>query len=150
MLLSSHKLWVFSSLGLSGTGCKGVEKFPEDAVHHVEQEILDSMPNKTKQSKTQLQNQKAYTGMMSEALRYSSKTHFTHNFFPFFVAPCKHVEFPVQGSDLSHSCNLSHRCSHAGSLTHCAGLGIQPAHPSASKTPLIPLHQCGNSSFHIY
>ena len=34
---------------------------------------------------------------------------------------------PGQGSDPSYSCNLSHSCGNAGSLTHCAGLGMEPA-----------------------
>ena len=37
------------------------------------------------------------------------------------------MELPDQGSDPSHSCNLSHSCRNTGSLTHCAGLGIEPA-----------------------
>ena len=36
-----------------------------------------------------------------------------------------HMEFPGQGSDPSCSCNLSHSYSNAGSLTHCARLGIE-------------------------
>ena len=45
--------------------------------------------------------------------------------FSFLAAP-QHVEFPSQGSDLGHSCNLSRRCGNARSLTHCAGPGIEP------------------------
>ena len=42
-------------------------------------------------------------------------------FFPFFLAILRHMEFPGQGSDLSHS------CSYTGSLTHCWGRpGIEP------------------------
>ena len=37
------------------------------------------------------------------------------------------MEFLGQGSDLSHHCNLSCNCRNARSLTHCAGLGIEPA-----------------------
>ena len=40
--------------------------------------------------------------------------------FSFSAVPW-HTESPAQGSDPSHS------CSNAGSLTHCAGLGIKPA-----------------------
>ena len=39
-----------------------------------------------------------------------------------FVTP-QHIEFPGQGSDLSHSCNRCHSFGITGSLTHCAGLG---------------------------
>ena len=35
------------------------------------------------------------------------------------------MELPGQGSDLSHSRDLSHSCDNDGSLTHCAGLGIE-------------------------
>ena len=36
-----------------------------------------------------------------------------------------HWKFPDQGSNLSHSCDLHHSCSNAGSLTHFTGLGIE-------------------------
>ena len=50
-------------------------------------------------------------------------------FFPPFLAAPWHVEFPGQGSDLSHSCNSCRSCSNAGSylLTHSEGPGIKPA-----------------------
>ena len=32
----------------------------------------------------------------------------------------------IWSSDQSHSCDLSHSCSNAGSLTHCAGQGMDP------------------------
>lgn len=38
----------------------------------------------------------------------------------------KHVELLVQGSDSSHSCELSCSCGNAASLIHCAGWGIEP------------------------
>lgn len=38
----------------------------------------------------------------------------------------QHIEFPGQGSDPSRSCDPNHSCGTAGSLTHCAGLGIKP------------------------
>ena len=41
--------------------------------------------------------------------------------FPFWVAP-RHMELPGQGLDPSHSCNQRHSY---GSLTHCAGPGIE-------------------------
>ena len=37
------------------------------------------------------------------------------------------MEFPGQGSDLSCSQDFSRNYGNAGSLTHCAGPGIQPA-----------------------
>ena len=48
------------------------------------------------------------------------------------------MDFSSQGSDLSHSCNLSLSCGNAGSLTHCAGLGIEPE-SHAPEMLLIPL-----------
>ena len=45
-------------------------------------------------------------------------------FFSFLAAPL-HMEFPAQGSGLSHSGNLCHSCGKAGFLTHCAGPGIK-------------------------
>ena len=41
-------------------------------------------------------------------------------FFSLFLAAPQHMDLLGQGSDLSHSCNLSHSCGNAGSLTHCA------------------------------
>ena len=55
-----------------------------------------------------------------------------------FLAPPQHREVPDQGSDLSHSCNLSHSCGNAGSLTHYAGPGIESAsHHCGDTTDLI-------------
>ena len=47
-------------------------------------------------------------------------------FYCVFVAAQWPVEFLGQGLDLSHSCNLC-SCSNVRSLTHCAGMGIEPA-----------------------
>lgn len=55
------------------------------------------------------------------------------------------MEFPCQGPDPSHSCNLSHSCNNAGSLTHCQ-VGIKPASQSAPKMLPILLHYSENSS----
>ena len=44
----------------------------------------------------------------------------------FLAAPC-HMEFLGQGSNSSHSYDLSRSCGNAGSLTHCGGAGIKPA-----------------------
>ena len=53
------------------------------------------------------------------------------------------MEFLGQGSDLSHSLDLSCGCGNSGSLTHCAGPGSNLC-SSVSKTPLI-LHHNRNS-----
>ena len=52
------------------------------------------------------------------------------------------MEFPVQGSDLSHSCNLF---AVLDLLTHCAMLGLNQ-HPRASETLSIWLHYSRNSA----
>ena len=69
------------------------------------------------------------------------------DFFFFFLAAPQPMEFLGQGSDLSHSCNLSCSYSNTGSLTHRAGLG-QGSNPSprAPKMLLIPLRSSGNSA----
>ena len=56
-------------------------------------------------------------------------------FFFSFLTSLRHVEFPGQGTDLSHSCDLSCSCGDAGSLTHCAGLGVKPASPCSQDAP---------------
>ena len=54
----------------------------------------------------------------------SAMSHFLFLFFPFLATP-QRTEFLAQGSDGSCSCNLSHSCSNARSLTLCARLGIE-------------------------
>ena len=49
-------------------------------------------------------------------------------FFFSFLATSWHMEFPGQGSDPSHSCNLRHSCGNTGSLTHCAEPRIKPVY----------------------
>ena len=65
-------------------------------------------------------------------------------FFFFFGLPAWHMGFPSQGSDLSHKCDRSRSCGNAGSLTHCAGLGIEPV-SQHSRGPTIPLHHSRSS-----
>ena len=62
---------------------------------------------------------KAPGGKSSEGKRNLS-------FTLYFLATLQHTEFLGQGSDPSCSCNLSHSCGNAGSLTHCARLEIEP------------------------
>ena len=62
---------------------------------------------------------------------------FLRFFWFLFLAIPWHMEFPGHGSDLSCS------CGNAGSLTHCAGLGIKPA-SQCSRDILILL--CHNES----
>ena len=49
------------------------------------------------------------------------------------------MELPGQGSDLSHSRDLGHSCN-ARSLSHCAGLGIEPASQRSQDAahPILP------------
>ena len=54
------------------------------------------------------------------------------------------MEFPRQGLNPSQTCNLHDSCSNAGSLTHCAGLGIELASLIAAS---IPLRHSRNSSY---
>ena len=58
----------------------------------------------------------------------------------FFLPTPWYTEFLDQGSDLSCSCNLNCSCSNAGSLTHCAGPGIEPASQSSQDAtdPAVP------------
>ena len=60
-------------------------------------------------------------------------------FFPFLATPW-HREFPGHGSDPRCSCNLSHSCGNNGSLSHCAGLGIERAFRCSqdSTDPIVP------------
>ena len=50
------------------------------------------------------------------------------------------MEFQGQGSDPSHSCDLSHSCSDARSLTHCAGPEIKLVSQCSQDTanPIVP------------
>ena len=62
------------------------------------------------------------------------------NAISFFLAALHHMEFSGQGSDLSCSCNPSQTCANTGSLTHCAGLEIEPAPQGSQDTsdPAVP------------
>ena len=59
-------------------------------------------------------------------------------FFSFLATPWQ-VEFPGQGSDPSHSCDLSCSCSNTRSLTHCAGPSSQDA-----ANPIAPQQELWN------
>ena len=61
-------------------------------------------------------------------------------YFMLFVATPRHMEFPDQGSDPSHSCDLCCSSSNPGSLTHCARPGIKPAswHFRNATDPVAP------------
>ena len=54
-------------------------------------------------------------------------------FSPFLAAP-GHMELPGQGLDLNCSLDLSHSCGNAGSLTHCARLGIKTQIPQLPRS----------------
>ena len=49
------------------------------------------------------------------------------------------MEFPDQGSDVSHSYNLLHNCGDARSLTHSAGPGVKAVsqHPRDAANPVV-------------
>ena len=52
----------------------------------------------------------------------------------FFWPTLGHTVFLGRGSDPRHSFDLSHSCDNAGSLTHCAGPGIEPASQRSQET----------------
>ena len=63
----------------------------------------------------------------------------------FSSCTCGPWKFLGQGSNLSHSCDLCHSCSNAGSGTHCARLGIRLMLPQRQRGLLNPLCHSGNS-----
>ena len=60
------------------------------------------------------------------------------------MAALWHMEFLGRGTDRIHSCRLSCHCSNAGSLTHCAGPGIEPVsqHSQDNADPIVPQQEC--------
>ena len=60
-----------------------------------------------------------------------------------------HMEFSGQGSDLSWSCDLNHSCGNAGSLTHCARLGIKPESQCSQNAndPTVPQEELQQQEF---
>ena len=77
---------------------------------------------------------------------FSYKADFTSLFIYFnFSAALRHMELPGQGSDPSHSCNLSHSCGNPRSFTSCAGPGIEPVPQHSLNTaadPTEPQWEC--------
>lgn len=61
-------------------------------------------------------------------------------FIYLFWAALWHMEFLDQGSDPTHSCDLSHSCGNTRSLTHCARLRFEPAsqHSQDVSDPISP------------
>ena len=57
-----------------------------------------------------------------------------------FLAARRHVEFPSQGSDLSHNYSYATAAAMPDPLTHCAGLGIEPVFWRCRDTtnPVLP------------
>ena len=85
----------------------------------------------------------------SETVRSRTDT-LIFSLFSFSLQPPPlHVKFLGQGSDLSHSCNLSCSCSNARSLTHCAGQGVRPASQGsqAAADPVAPQWELHSPSF---
>ena len=74
----------------------------------------------------------------------------THNIIIRFLCICISYDtlwrYPIYASlwiywwSPSHSCNLCHSCSNAGSLTHCTGPGIKPRTPQRQHGILNLLH----------
>ena len=69
-----------------------------------------------------------------------------------FLATPWNMEFLGQGLDLTHSCNLSCSCFSAGSLTHCAGPGIEPESQSSREAadPIVPQRELLSFSFFFF
>ena len=65
--------------------------------------------------------------MDSSRICFLCATMGTMSFFSSFLPTPQHREFLGQESDPSHSCDLCYGCGDVRSLTHCAGLGIEPA-----------------------
>ena len=80
-------------------------------------------------------------------LTWLPKTMLCHFFFLFLVT-LRHMEFLGQGSDPSHSQDLSCSCSNDRSLTHCARLGIEPASQRSQDAadPVVPQQELQKSS----
>ena len=60
-------------------------------------------------------------------------------FSPPFLATLLNMEFPGQGSDPSHSCNLQQSFSSTRSLSHCVRLRIEPASQCCRDAPDLVL-----------
>ena len=67
----------------------------------------------------------------------------------FFFGHPRRMEFPGQGSDLSCSCDLCHSCSNMGSLTYCAGPGIEPTSQRSREAtdPVAPQRELPDHCF---
>ena len=68
--------------------------------------------------------------------------------FPFLAAP-PHMDFLGQGSDPSHSCNLSHSCCNARPLTHRACWALKLASQYTHAVGLAATHWEIQSFFNI-
>ena len=68
-------------------------------------------------------------------------------FFFFFSHPYGIWKFLGQRSNPTHSCDLHHRCSNAGSLTPCTGLGIEVV---PSQRQARSLTHCPQWELYIY
>ena len=66
-----------------------------------------------------------------------------------FLADLWHRKSPGQGSEPNLTFHLRRSCSNAGSLTHCAGLGIKPAswHCRDTSNPITPQRELLGGQF---
>ena len=93
----------------------------------------------------------AHTDSWDRGLLRENDGNGTILFFFFFLllAIPWHMEFPGQGSDPSHSCNLSCSCSNATSLTHRTRPGIEPVSQhsqDAAADPAVPQQELRHST----
>ena len=71
-----------------------------------------------------------------------------------FFSPYGHIhsvwKFLGQGSNSSHSCDLHYSCGNPGSLTHCTGLGIEPAPAQRQAESLTHCTMAGTPYSHFF
>ena len=89
------------------------------------------------------------TGVFQSSLHLTLQQHLTF-FFP--SATPWYMELPSQGSDPIHSHKLSRSCSNAGSLTHCARRGIEPASQCSQDAadPIAPQQELQHLAFQYW
>ena len=115
---------------------------------HIKECIEAHAPTLTDYSASLYLNNKTEQIMYVNVLSSELIFFFFFFFFFFFAHPLEKWEFLGQGLKLSCSCNLHHSCGNAGSLSYCAGQGLNPHlcdNLSSCSQVLTPLCHSGNS-----